>query len=478
MKTVAREEGAGNRWPALAAVFCVVTTVQLALVAAAGTDVPFHDQWNIEGAWLYPSWQEGSLRAADLFQPFNEHRILWTHLLNLGLFAGNGGRDPLVQMTAIAVLRAACAAGLVWVAWPIFSGWRRGVLAGVVALAFLPHLAWHNALWGIESHAYFSLGLSVLALALLGVEKRGVRRTVAGVAVAVAGFFAMGPGALVPVALLGLCGLRGLERRRVDGGLVREAAMAVGLLAFGLWLRAEVPEHADLQASGLMQFGAAVAQTLSWPHVNVPWAALVLNLPLLLVAGGRIARRRSAARGEDLVLLLGGWSLAICLGTAWARGGSAELAAGVPSRYVDFVVVLPLANLGCLAILLREASTRVRASARILSAAWAIFLTLGWLGLGAEMMRGVVLPRARNREAPVRLAVAFQTSGDPAVFDGQPRLLVPHPNLDVVKAVLADPRMRGKLPPSFQPEEPRGLFSRAVRWVLGRGDEDGASGVE
>jgi hypothetical protein len=54
------------------------------------------------------------------------------------------------------------------------------------------------------------------------------------------------------------------------------------------------------------------------------------------------------------------------------------------------------------------------------------------------------------------------------VFEGQPKLLVPHPNLDSVRAVLSDPRMRGALPPSLQPERPPGPLSRGVRAVLGR----------
>jgi hypothetical protein len=83
-------------------------------------------------------------------------------------------------------------------------------------------------------------------------------------------------------------------------------------------------------------------------------------------------------------------------------------------------------------------------------------------------MERIILPRMRDREAPVRLAVAFQRSGDAAVFAGQPRLLVPHPNPESVRAVLDDPRMRGGLPPSLQPERPLGPWSRAVRWVLVR----------
>jgi hypothetical protein len=105
---------------------------------------------------------------------------------------------------------------------------------------------------------------------------------------------------------------------------------------------------------------------------------------------------------------------------------------------------------------------------RLLAGAWGAFLLLGWCGLTADVMRGLVLPRARDREAPVRLIVAFQRTGDAGVFAGQPRLLVPHPNLGTVRTVLEDPRMKGKLPPSLQPERPRGPLSRGVRWVLGR----------
>ncbi|HEX2862521.1 MAG TPA: hypothetical protein VHN79_12820, partial [Lacunisphaera sp.] len=136
----------GARGPMAAGVFVAVVAAQLWLVAVAGTDIPFHDQWNIEGAWLYPAWLDGSLRPADLLQAFNEHRILWTHLLNLALFAANGQWDPEVQLAAIAVLRGLCAAGIAALAGAGRSPRGRGVVAVAVVLAFLPHLAWHNAL--------------------------------------------------------------------------------------------------------------------------------------------------------------------------------------------------------------------------------------------------------------------------------------------------------------------------------------------
>lgn len=449
-----------------AAVFAFVLVAQLALVAAAGTDVPFHDQWNIEGQWLYPRWRDGSLAPTDLLRAFNEHRILWTHLLNLGLFSLNGQWDPLVQMAVIAVLRAGCAAGL---AWGVTQGVSRAwawTASAVVAIAFLPHLAWHNALWGIESHALFALGFSLLTLRWLGAEPVTLRRTVAGVAAGVAGLFAMGPAALAPVPLLGLALLRATERRRLDRGLALQLAVAAGLLLLALALRVEVPEHADLKARGLGQALAAFVRVLAWPHGS-PWAALAMNAPVLLVVAGRVLRRRPPAHGEDFVLLLAGWSTAIAAATAVARGGSAELAAGVPSRYVDFIVFLPLANLWCAFALVREAAPYFRAPARPLALAWSAFLLAGWIGLSAEVMRGLVLPRARDREAPVRLVRAYLATGDAAIFAGQPRLLVPYPDPRAMAAVVADPRLQGALPPSFQPERRQGPLSRAVRALFG-----------
>ncbi len=460
--------GRMTAWLLPVTVFCLVVLAQLWLVAAAGTDIPFYDQWGIEGGWLFPAWRDGSLRMVDLVQPFNEHRIFWTHLLNLGLFVANGQWDPVVELAAIAGLRGLCAAGITALAG-VGLGWRdRRVIAAAVAFAFLPHLAWHNALWGIESHAYFVLGFSVLAMSLLGAQDRSRGQTWGGLAAGGAALLAMGPGALVPVALLGLGTLELCESRRLDRTVWRKVWPALVLLGAAWILRASVVDHARLGAASWAQFFAATGQVLGWPHVGQPLAALPLNLPLLLVVAGRLFRRRSPASGENFILLLSGWSVAVALATAWVRGGSDELAAGVPSRYVDFIVLLPLANAWCVNQLVCETLPRWQASGRLVAGAWVAFLLIGWLGLSGEVMRGVILPRARDREAPVRLMQEFQRTGDAAVFAGQPRLLVPHPNVESVRAVLQDPRMQGALPPSLQPEKPMGPLSRGVRAGLGR----------
>lgn len=445
-------------------VFGFVLVMDLLLVALAGTDIPFHDQWDIEGRWLYPGWLDGSLSAAGLVQPFNEHRILWTHLLNLALFSVNGQWDPLVQCVAIAFLRAACAAGIAGGFSAAFAGGARWVVGAVVAVAFLPHLAWHMVLWGIQSHSYFVLGFSFVALALLGTGAQSPPRTAAGIVAGIAALFAMGPGALVPVALIGLWLLRAIERRGIERGAVAALAVAGLLLGAALWLRVDEPGTAEWRPANIGAFVVAAGRALAWPHVGSPIAALVLNAPLLAIVLRRAKRERRAVAGEDFVLLAGGWSVGVALATAWMRGGGAELGVGVPSRYVDFLLPLPLANLWCALVLAREAAGAWRRRVRWATGAWAVFLAIGWIGLSTEVMRRLILPRVHDREAPVRLMQAYQATGDVGVFAGQPRLLVPHPDpASSVRPVLADPRLRGRLPPSLQPTEPLGPLSRWVR---------------
>src|SRR5688572_20522230 len=126
-----------HSWLLSIAVFILILIAQLALVAAAGTDIPFHDQWDAEGRWLYPACRDGTLHIADLLRPHNEHRITWTHLLNLGLFIANGQWDPLAQMIAIAVIRSICGAGIAWYVARRLS-WKGCAAVGtVVTVAFL-----------------------------------------------------------------------------------------------------------------------------------------------------------------------------------------------------------------------------------------------------------------------------------------------------------------------------------------------------
>ncbi|MFZ5497312.1 MAG: hypothetical protein ACOZE5_18475 [Verrucomicrobiota bacterium] len=451
-------------WLRPVVVFGVVTAAQLGLVAAAGTDIPFHDQWDVEGRGLYPAVRDGSVTVADLFRPHNEHRIVWTHLLNLALFRLNGQWDPLVQLAVDALLHAAVAALLAAV---LACGRSRGagwLLALVVMILALPLTGWHNALWGFQSQVYFVMLFSLAAFSLPESSNPSPARVLGGWLAAGAAMLAMGPGLAVPAVLAA-----GWFLRRMEGRAPWREIWPLALaLALAWGLHHPVPQHDGLRAGSIPEFFLALGRMLGWPHTGQPWAALILNTPLAIVAGGRLLKRRSPAVGEGFVVLLAGWTLVLALGAAWARGGGAEFRAGVPSRYADFTGLLPAANAWCAITLLAEAPPRWRASVRLVAASWGVFLFAGWLGLSAEAVRGIVLPRSHDRDAPARLIREFQRDDDPAVFAGQPRLLVPHPDASSVRVVLRDSRMQGALPPSLQPDKPLGPLSRAVRTLLGR----------
>ena len=451
-------------------VFATVLVAQLVLVAGIGTDIPYQDQWTVEGRQLYPTWIDGTWRLGDLLAAHNEHRIAWTRALDLALFAGNGGHwDPLVQLAAVAVLRAAVAAVLAMLLITLagFSEWW--VMVGII-FAFLPHLAWQNAIWGFQSHVYFSLLFGIAALALLSSESdesTSPLRKVGGVLAGIAAMLSMGAGLMVPFALLGLVVVRLIERRRINWKEMRDAWPVWLLLVVAWGLHGDVSANAELRALSFKTFFLAFARATAWPHVWTPIAALGLNFPLLVLIGGRIFGRRESRSGESFFIVLGGWSAAMALAMAWTRGGSGEFDGGIPSRYADFLSLLVLAN-ACAAVALFRSATKRRTWARIGGIAWTVFFIAGWAGLSAEVMSRLILPRLRDRDAPVRTMLAFQRTRDPAVFEGQPLLYVPDGNVVAVGAVLDDPRLRGKLPPSLQPREPLGPLSRMVRGALGR----------
>jgi hypothetical protein len=307
---------------------------------------------------------------------------------------------------------------------------------------------------------YFVLLFGIAALAVLEDAAGSAVRRVAGWLLVVAAMLAMGAGLLVPLAIAGVGGLRitGWDHRL-------RALWPAALLAFvAWWLRPEVPAHAGLQAVSVAQALEVFCRLLAWPYAEQPWVGLVLNLPMAAYLVLRRRARRPAHPGEAFVTLMAAWAVLLAATLAWTRGGGAEFAAGVPSRYVDFLVPLPLLNAWAVGALVVGAAPRWRA----VGAAWFLFAVAGWIGAALPPWRNVLEPRRRDREAPVRLVQAFQQSGSADVFAGQPRLLVPHPDPETVRAVLADPRLAGRLPPSLQPGRPAGPLSRATRQLLGR----------
>lgn len=451
-----------SRAPGMLVIFFVLLAADLFVVSKAGTDIPFFDQWDAEGAWLYPRFLDGSLRFLDLFQPHNEHRILWTHLLNLGLFVIDGQWDPLVQLFANGFLRALLGAGLY--ACFVREHSRTAKIGAALAVVggFLPLAGWHNVLWSFQSQVLIAIGCVVGAGYLLTAPQPTLLRTTGGFLIAVAGMFAMAPAQLLPFAVFLVRVFRTRESGRVRWG---DFVAVVGLVIVAVLCRSGGAFNAD-RAKNVGEWCWACARSLAWPHTGQPLAALVMNLPLVIALARRWHRKRATVPTDDFAACLGVWAIGVAAAAGWARGGGEETVEGVPSRYADFLVFLPLANLYFLIQQVGEYAGQYRNRIRLLTGLWVGFLTAGWVGLSFESVSRILLPRARDRQAPIRLARSYQKTGDEAVYVGQPRLYLLHPNPAVALSVMRDPKMQTRLPPSLQPDQPMGRLSRWVRIIL------------
>jgi len=120
-------------------------------IARYGTDLPIWDQWDAEGLNALAPWKEHRFTLALLARPHNEHRVILTKLLNLGLAIANGQWDQRVECVVNALLPALIAAGL-------FALGRRGLarrwdapLALLLMASFGLPISWQNTVSGFHS---------------------------------------------------------------------------------------------------------------------------------------------------------------------------------------------------------------------------------------------------------------------------------------------------------------------------------------
>lgn len=457
---------AKRRWQAPVLVFCIVTAMSFWLIAVAGTDLPKDDQWDAEGFLLYPLWQDHSLSWRDLVRPHNEHRIFWTRALDLMLFITNGQWDPLVQLYIGALLRGAVAAVILGV----YASRSRGAVIGWMTLAtsilYDPITAWNNVLWGFQSQIFFSALFSVLAIYAFVGRGLNFKRVTVGLLLGLCAQFAMSAGAFVPIALIAVASLRIFERRRQSSDVVWLIVAAIVLAMVAVVLHVSVPGHTVLEAKSVANWSVIFSEIMAWPHVTIAAAGLILNLPLIFVGVTRLVARREAQTEEDFSIAIAAWATAAAAAAAWFRGGGGEFVYGVPSRYIDFLLLLPIANVWCLLKIVEGAPGALKRVVYGAASAWGMFLFIGWAGGVADSLEHEVLPRIRHRDEPLILTREFQRTNDPNLFRAGEAHMLPHPSPASVKRVLNDPRMKAVLPPSLQPTTPQGPLSRIVRGVF------------
>ena len=445
----------------MAALFLAVFSAKLVFMRNHPVTTPFWDQWDAEASLLYVPFNEGCLPWSTMVGLHNEHRILFSRLLALGLLTINGEWDPRLQQVLNAGLHAFTAVLLAVLFWLAAERRHLDLFAIVCGLVVALPYGWENTLFGFQSAFYSLLLFSVLALGLTMQSRAGSRRWFLGWTFAVAAIFTAASGVLVSVAIGGVA----LARLVSAPKQWRQPALnliAVGLIVgVGLAVASPaLPHHAHLQPATLAEYTAALGRSLSWPWVGDPQFALVMWAPFVGMVIAFAFRGAGATMLERMALGLGLWVLLHAGAIAYARGAQGQVPA---SRYMDFFSLGLVVNLAAF-LALRSRALAFDVARRLATAAivgWVLFAAVGLDELTRNRLAesNAWLTPWRAHEANVRRFILLDDLDTFASKAAPGEIPYPQPRF-LANAWLRHPYVRSILP--VRAREPVRVEPRAV----------------
>jgi len=426
----------------LAALFLVVLGAKLWVVQLYGSPLPLWDQW-YEADNFFRPWMAGHLTWGAFVAAHNEHRILCTRLLDLGVIQLNGRWEPLLQMTVNVFIYAAFACGLAFCLWK-FLGRKHGwFICFLLAPFFALPYAGENTIWAFNSQVYFLNFCSLAALAGLGFDKPAGRWWWLGLAASILGLFTAASGLLAPVAVGGLVVLRAIKNRQMAMGSVITMGAYLAIAGLGLALRVNVESDRPLQAHSLGEFAAALLRNLDWPFFDAPWMAGLILLPLVLLLIQYLQPNFKESRSAEFLLVFGLWSGLQSAALAYGRANYGE---AIPaSRFMDELSFLVIASLFAIVLLPRTwVGGRFPGWAgMVLPLVFAVIIFSGLCRISNIVVDNLLAPtRMMNLMAEERVAT-FMTSGDERDLFETPTVR-PDPKLTL--SVLRDTKLQTILP--------------------------------
>ncbi len=439
---------AGGRWwmPGshfmwAVSLFLTALGAKFALILAKGFPLPYHDQWPAEAAEMFIPYLSGRFTLATLFEPHNEHWIIFTRMLDLGLFRLNGQWDSLLEMTCNAVLHCAGMAGFGWLMAVLLRKRSWLVIWPVLALALALPFAWENTLWGYQSQFYFLQTFSWLAIWLLVAHQPWSARWWLGAAAALAADFTMAPGMLASATVVALTMLAAWKERNWRRHVPTWAVCGV-MIGLGILLKESLAVDDVDKAQSLHDLLLAFGKSMAWPWVTLPWYALFNLLPVLLLAWVCFRSEEPLKAGEYVILGLAIWTGLQALAAAYARGNGGP---GPAWRYLDSLSFIGISGALAGYVLLKQR----RSGPRMFP--WLVLLLAGWavsglagLGVLTQQAWTVAIPdNVAEHSAQLKASRAWVATGDPRVFLAQPKDMKIAP---LAAQMMSDPHIRAVLP--------------------------------
>ncbi|MDQ7996432.1 MAG: hypothetical protein AAGC76_11325 [Luteibacter sp.] len=439
-----------------AVVFFATLITRVCFASLYASDTPFWDQWDGELAVLLKSWVDGTLSMSDLFSSHNEHRIVVTRLLILGIFEINGHRwSNLVEAYTNAVIASSY---LALVAWLLIQRGRSlqnwTVLLLVGSMGILP-FGWENFLVGFQSQFYF-MALFAIAMVALAAFRPGQPRTAFIVTIlGLAGLFTTGAGLVAAIAVIFILGLKAYQERAVARTDRLTMALMLLIIAIAASIARSVPGHEVLKPVGLEDNVRALLTALMWPIQPAPGQIMPLYRMMITAAVMwapsvvwliRFVRHRRARTQEFFAIGLAAWGFIQAAAIAHSRGHYMLMLA---SRYMDISALALIANAWLAAHLMGE-RTDERKQRILVAAVAVVFACVTARGLTNRTGTDVasMIERGHLSLIETRNVTGYAASGNPAWLD-QPGLEIPYPQAKRLRELLDDPTISSILPPSM-----------------------------
>jgi len=433
----------------LTALFLVIVGAKLWIIQVYGSPLPFWDQWD-EAKQLFKPWLDGTLTWGALIAPHNEHRILFTRLLDLFVLQLNHQWDPLLQMVVNALLHAAYACGLAYCLWTFLGRKRVGLICFLLAPFFALPFAAENTIHGFQSQEYLLNIFSIITIVELGFGSPESGRWFLGLAAACLALFTMASGLLASLAVAGLIVLRICKEKSVTRNHFITLVCSVAVFAAGWRLRVAVADDQQFQAQSVLAFLRALAGNLAWPFRYEPVMCAIICLPLVILIVKYFRPDFKEPMAAEFVLGLGLWGLLQAAALAYGRA-----ATGGSSRYMDTLAILPIASLASLFVLADGTDFR-RIPQRL-----ALLLAIVWVGMClwglwrvSRTILGDYRTMANYLQWSKRLSLieegnvrAFAATDDGRYLTNQPAWHVPYWDGEQLMELLRDPKLATILPP-------------------------------
>lgn len=430
----------------------VVIGAKIWMVAHYGSPTPFWDQWDVEGALLYPKYLGGTLQISDLIAPHNEHRLFFTRVWLLLLLDLGGYWDTILQMLANALILGVFVALFIAAFRPILDSRSWLVFALFSMVMFALPLGWENTLMGLNSHFYFLFLFTVFGLVVIIDAAAFAPRWWLAVLRLILSYFCVASGALTVAAEFAVGVVQFVVGRR--SGLRELLALAIlaGLTVAMVHYTPTVADHAPLKAHSVGHFLQALMGIMSWPASKITtffvWTtvcAILTQAPAWLMIIDTIRRRPPLTDRRWLAVALVGWVTLQALAVAYGRA-----AAGIAPRYIDLLAVGWLLNGACLLYLL-SACPALRLRRRLAVgaiAAWLLPALAGTILNIQYSIRDMAESGASGRAATENLR-AYLDTGDINALQNKARLDISYPDPQRLAMIASTPIIRALLPPAL-----------------------------